>query len=170
MRDNEREHILSNSLFVKELQPHSGLLIRFSLKSHTCASDSAWGFILRWSHLCAMLKAPHDQSPKSIHHPWFAHEGTETAAGCLPVKWGVHTFDQIPRQAAPGAPIGSCTSRSFRHDLSLDRPRPPGMWPFELCAGRCDCLVQGVMEDFGGQNTWPLPFNPQGSGSQQQGL
>lgn len=41
---------------------------------------------------------------------------------------------------------------------------------FDLCAGRCDCLIQGVREDFRDQDRLPFPFNPQGSLSQLQGF
>lgn len=49
--------------------------------------------------------------------------------GFLFVKWGVHTFDQIPLQVTPDALIGHCTAQPCRCSPSLNMLRPSGTWP-----------------------------------------
>ena len=98
-----------------------------------------------------------------------SHEGTKRLKAFLVVKWGVHTFNQIPLHAAPGALIGSCSTRPRWHDLSLDRPRPPGTWPLSSTLAVVIVVKQGVRVDLRGQDRWPFLFDPQGLVSQLQG-
>lgn len=55
--------------------------------------------------------------------------------GFLFVKWGVHTFDQIPLQVAPGVLIGYRATQPCQCNPSLDRPRPSGTWPLSSRLG-----------------------------------